>query len=140
MAVELRSAAPSLYASCEIELNPRVLDTMEKLRHTLVHEMCHAAVWLGLTPILAHRDAQPDRSAHGPQWQAWASAAAAACPELSPLKPRHSYAIAYRHLYRCGQSAKSSNAACLKYYGSHSLLKVTALSRYRCGSCGSDGF
>ena len=32
--------------SCRIMLSAKVLDSADRLRDTLVHEMCHAAAWL----------------------------------------------------------------------------------------------
>ena len=30
----------------KIELSPKVLDSADRLRDTLIHEMCHAAAWI----------------------------------------------------------------------------------------------
>ena len=30
----------------KIELSPKVLDSSDRLRDTLIHEMCHAAAWI----------------------------------------------------------------------------------------------
>lgn len=46
----------------QIELATKVVDTIEKLRNTLVHEMIHAAVW-----ILDHDNKNP----HGKLFKAW---------------------------------------------------------------------
>lgn len=32
--------------TCRIELSVKVCDSAERLRDTLIHELCHAAVWI----------------------------------------------------------------------------------------------
>lgn len=51
-----------LAPKCVIELSEKVLTSADRLRCTLIHEMCHAAVWMfnGDTKCV-----------HGPAWKAW---------------------------------------------------------------------
>lgn len=52
--------------TARIELSTKVVDTYEKLRQTLCHEMCHAAAW-----IVNHVSKPP----HGGQFRHWAAIA-----------------------------------------------------------------
>lgn len=47
--------------SSRIVLATKVLDTPERLRDTLIHEMCHAAAWL-INDV---------SDGHGPFWTGW---------------------------------------------------------------------
>lgn len=46
-----------------IELSTKVCDSAVRVRDTLVHEMCHAAVWMEIGD---------KNSGHGPHWKRWA--------------------------------------------------------------------
>lgn len=63
----------------------------DRLRDTLVHEMCHAATWL----INGVRDG------HGNFWKLYARKATAAHPELPMVTRCHSYDIKYKFQYQC---------------------------------------
>ena len=69
----------------------KVLDSPDRLRDTLVHEMCHAAAWL----ISGYKDG------HGPIWKNWASRAMTRFPELPVIARCHSYEIRTKYVYRC---------------------------------------
>jgi len=47
--------------TARIELSTKVCDSGERVRDTLIHEMCHAAVWL-LNGV---------NGGHGPYWKYW---------------------------------------------------------------------
>lgn len=47
--------------SVRIVLSTKVVDSAEKLRDTLLHEMCHAATWM----------VDKIHNGHGPHWRAW---------------------------------------------------------------------
>lgn len=47
--------------SVRIALSTKVVDTADRLRDTLVHELCHAATWLVNHVI----------DGHGEHWRAW---------------------------------------------------------------------
>ncbi|XP_039255289.2 uncharacterized protein LOC120332162 [Styela clava] len=98
-----------------ISLSEKVLDTLHRLRDTLCHEMCHAAVWL--------LDNQND--GHGPYWKAWARKATSAHPEMPVVKRCHSYDITYKFHYQC--------TTCRKIYGRHS--KSIKVDKQACGIC-----
>ncbi|XP_038604252.1 acidic repeat-containing protein isoform X1 [Tachyglossus aculeatus] len=98
-----------------IELSEKVCDSAERLRDTVIHEMCHAATWLvfGI------------RAAHGPTWKAFARKAAALHPELPRVTRCHSYQINYKFTYEC--------ARCGHRIGRHS--KSLDPQRHVCGRC-----
>lgn len=87
--------------AARIELSPRVLDTPERLRITLAHEMCHAAHWLvdGVA-----------RPPHGSAFRSWARLV----EERVGLKVTrtHSFEVHTRYRYSC--------LACGQCYGRHS--------------------
>lgn len=45
----------------KIALSTKVITSPDRLRDTLIHEMCHAAVWL----------LNNESGGHGPFWKAW---------------------------------------------------------------------
>lgn len=96
-------------------LSEKVLDTVLRLRDTLCHEMCHAAVWL--------IDNQSD--GHGPFWKSWARKAMKAHPGMPMVKRCHSYEITYKFSYQC--------TICRKIYGRHS--KSVKVDKQACGVC-----
>ena len=68
-----------------------MLDSPDRLRDTLVHEMCHAASWV----ISGYKDG------HGPIWKNWATRAMIRFPELPIISRCHSYEIRTKYVYRC---------------------------------------
>ncbi len=64
---------------------------LDRLRDTLIHEMCHAATWL----INGVRDG------HGNFWKLYARKATMAHPELPMVTRCHSYDIKYKFQYQC---------------------------------------
>lgn len=77
--------------SSRIVLASKILDSADRLRDTLVHEMCHAAAWL-LNEVC---------DGHGAFWKAWASKAMKAFPDLPPIRRCHDYKISTKFTYRC---------------------------------------
>ena len=77
--------------SSRIELSSKVLDSADRLRDTLIHEMCHAAAWV----ISGYRDG------HGPIWKSWAQRAMNRFPELPIIDRCHNYTIRTKYTYRC---------------------------------------
>jgi len=77
--------------SCRIELSTKVIDSGDRLRDTLIHEMCHAASWI----ISSYRDG------HGPLWKIWAEKAMKKFPELPVIDRCHTYQIRTKYTYRC---------------------------------------
>ncbi|KAJ8254914.1 hypothetical protein GJAV_G00198780 [Gymnothorax javanicus] len=98
-----------------IELSDKVCDSADRLRDTLIHEMCHAAVWL----INGVRDG------HGPFWKLYARKATLAHPELPMVTRCHSYDINYKYQYQCSR--------CKNTIGRHS--KSLDTGRFVCALC-----
>jgi len=63
-----------------VELSSKVVDSYERLRATLLHELCHAAAWL-----LDHKAKPP----HGEHFQHWADRCAP--PPIPPPTPHTSH-------------------------------------------------
>lgn len=86
--------------SATIELSVKVCTSPERVRDTLLHELCHAAVWV------------IDRVAnggHGPVWKYWAMRCVAVFSSLPPIERCHNYKVDAKFLYvcnRCGQTIK----------------------------------
>lgn len=74
-----------------IQLSDKVLTSADRLRCTLIHEMCHAATWI----------IDKDRGCHGPVWKGWANRANKIYPELPSIQVCHSYNIEYKYTYKC---------------------------------------
>ncbi|XP_014162029.1 acidic repeat-containing protein [Geospiza fortis] len=98
-----------------IELSEKVCDSADRLRDTLIHEVCHAATWL----ISGVRDG------HGRFWRFYANKAAVIHPELPVVTRCHSYEINYKFTYECGR--------CKATIGRHSRSLDTA--RFVCAFC-----
>ncbi|KAM4621874.1 germ cell nuclear acidic protein [Polymixia lowei] len=98
-----------------IELSDKVCDSADRLRDTLVHEMCHAATWL----INGVRDG------HGNFWKLYARKATVAHPELPVVTRCHSYDIKYKYQYQCTR--------CKNTIGRHS--KSLDTQRFACALC-----
>ncbi|XP_065058722.1 germ cell nuclear acidic protein-like isoform X2 [Rhopilema esculentum] len=90
--------------TAKIELAEKVCDSVERLRDTMIHEMCHAAAWI-LNGV---------KCGHGTFWKYWASKAHRAHPDLPPISRCHQFDIECRFNYRC------INPFCGKSYGRHS--------------------
>ncbi|KAI8804959.1 SprT-like family-domain-containing protein [Cladochytrium replicatum] len=101
-----------------IELSNKVLDTKERLRSTLAHEMCHiAAFWIdGIT-----------KPPHGAVFKKWGQKVMRCYSDIE-VTTCHSYEIAYTHWYEC------ENMFCGRRYGRFS--KSIDVQSQRCGICG----
>ncbi|XP_037635144.1 acidic repeat-containing protein [Sebastes umbrosus] len=98
-----------------IELSEKVCDSADRLRDTLIHEMCHAATWL----INGVRDG------HGNFWKLYARKSTLAHPELPMVTRCHSYDIKYKFMYQCTR--------CQNTIGRHS--KSLDTQRFVCALC-----
>ncbi|KAM9741912.1 germ cell nuclear acidic protein isoform 1-T4 [Menidia menidia] len=98
-----------------IELSEKVCDSADRLRDTLIHEMCHAATWL----INGVRDG------HGNFWKLYARKSTVVHPELPMVTRCHSYDITYKFQYRCTR--------CENTIGRHS--KSLDTQRFVCALC-----
>lgn len=86
--------------SASIELSPKVCNSPDRIRDTLLHEMCHAAVWV-IDKIRF--------GCHGPAWKYWAIKCTKVFPHLPPIERCHNYEITAKFLYicdGCGQTIK----------------------------------
>ena len=82
----------SLYTyEASIMLSEKILDHAVRLRDTLIHELCHAAVW-----VLNNAS-----ESHGPLWKSWAAKAQRIHPELPLIERCHNYDIHYKYRYQC---------------------------------------
>ena len=74
-----------------IELSTKVLDDVHRLRSTLLHECCHAAMWLidGIT-----------KPAHGKCFKKWAKKGMKNIPDLI-VTTTHSYEIQFKYAWAC---------------------------------------
>ena len=113
---------------CQIYLSIRHLENSERLRNTLAHEMCHAAVWI-IEGIEDSRD-----QGHGPDWIRWTQRLQSIHPSVNIQRyyknPEYS-----KHLYECttchydiGRSKpfpESSDKTCKKCGGVFEMVEVT---------------
>ncbi|XP_072294263.1 germ cell nuclear acidic protein [Eucyclogobius newberryi] len=98
-----------------IELSEKVCDSADRLRDTLIHEMCHAATWL----INGVRDG------HGNFWKLYARKSTLVHPELPMVTRCHSYDIKYKFQYQC--------VRCQNTIGRHS--KSLDTEKFACALC-----
>ncbi|KAH8284298.1 hypothetical protein KR044_010051 [Drosophila immigrans] len=84
---------------CTLELSVKVLTSADRLRCTLIHEMCHAATWIF-----------NNEGGHGQTWKQWTYRAMAAFPDLPPISVCHDYEIEFKYTYRCEACNLGSNA------------------------------
>ena len=101
---------------CRLELSDKVIDSPERIRDTLIHELCHAATWL-INGVQA---------GHGPAWKHWAKIANKVHPDLPIISRCHQYEINTKYNYKCN--------GCGATFGRHS--KSIDPSKHRCATCG----
>ncbi|KAH8315102.1 hypothetical protein KR059_008522 [Drosophila kikkawai] len=85
--------------SSVVELSLKVLTTADRLRCTLIHELCHAAAWVF-----------NGEGGHGRVWKMWAKRANDKFPDLPPIKVCHNYSIEFKYTYKCMSCNTSSHA------------------------------
>jgi predicted SprT family Zn-dependent metalloprotease len=110
----------SLVRTASIDLSSKVLDSEDRLRATLLHEMCHAASFLidGIA-----------RPAHGACFKKWARSAMRAFPDVK-VSTQHDYIISYKHAWIC-----TNTVSCGEIYRRHSpSIDVT---KHICSRCKS---
>jgi predicted SprT family Zn-dependent metalloprotease len=98
-----------------IELSEKVLDSEDRLRKTLAHEMCHAAQWL-LDGV--------SKPPHGAAFWRWAQIFTRHIPEME-VTTCHSYEIYYKFRYVC--------SSCANTFGRQT--KSVDLGRQCCARC-----
>jgi predicted SprT family Zn-dependent metalloprotease len=67
----------------KITISSLIIDSKEKLRDTLIHELCHAAV-----TVIDH---VPNARGHGEEWLKWTRIAQEAFPTLPEITPFHTW-------------------------------------------------
>ena len=99
-----------------IRLSSKILVTWDRLKETLLHELCHAA-----TVMVSHVNDH-----HGPVFQHWANI----CKSKLGVNitTRHSYEIEFKHVFKC------TSASCGK---THSRNRSFNLKRFKC-ACGGE--
>ncbi|CAB3406050.1 unnamed protein product [Caenorhabditis bovis] len=81
--------------SSTIEMSTVVCTTAERVRDTLVHELCHAAVWI-VDKLY--------KEGHGPGWKKWARQCMREFKSLPMIERCHSYEIEAKFFYVCENS------------------------------------
>ncbi|KAJ0171140.1 hypothetical protein K1T71_013339 [Dendrolimus kikuchii] len=99
-----------------IKLSTKVVDSPQRLRDTLIHELCHAATWV-IDGVL--------KAGHGPLWKKWAARSLKVFPELGEISRCHDMVIHFKYSYRC--------TICGLCYQRHSKSIDTTMKR--CGAC-----
>ncbi|XP_039960050.1 putative uncharacterized protein DDB_G0277255 isoform X1 [Bactrocera tryoni] len=97
-----------------IELSEKVLTSADRLRCTLIHELCHAATWIF-----------NGEGGHGSTWKQWALRANQVFPEIPKIGVCHQYDIEYKYTYKCTLCGAKSHA--------HSKSKK--VENIRCSFC-----
>ncbi|XP_011198502.2 uncharacterized protein LOC105222752 isoform X2 [Bactrocera dorsalis] len=97
-----------------IELSEKVLTSADRLRCTLIHELCHAATWIF-----------NGEGGHGSTWKQWALRANEVFPEIPKIGVCHQYDIEYKYTYKCTLCGAKSHA--------HSKSKK--VENIRCSFC-----
>ncbi|XP_072482813.1 germ cell nuclear acidic protein isoform X2 [Notamacropus eugenii] len=110
-----KEGTPRDARNVRIELSEKVCDSPDRLRDTLIHELCHVASWLfhGV------------RDCHGPFWKIYAHRSKVVHPELPMVKRCHTYEIHYKFIYECTR--------CKARVGRHS--KSVNIQRVVCSVC-----
>lgn len=80
------------HGNSTVEMSPVVCTTAERVRDTLIHEMCHAAVWV---VDRLHKEG------HGPGWKRWGARCSSAFKSLPFIERCHSYEIEAKFFYVC---------------------------------------
>ncbi|KAI6213235.1 hypothetical protein M3Y94_00126800 [Aphelenchoides besseyi] len=100
-----------------IELSVKVLTTTERLMNTLLHEQCHAAVWL-IDHVLAKRS-------HGAEFKQWGHRAHVKLNGHLTVDTYHNYDIEYKYRFVC--------TGCQMAIKRHS--KSIDVTKVRCKNC-----
>ncbi|RVE48723.1 hypothetical protein evm_006617 [Chilo suppressalis] len=75
-----------------IKLSTKVLDGPQRLRDTLIHELCHSATWIIDGEL---------KAGHGPLWKKWATHSLRKYPELGEISRCHDMQIHFKYCYKC---------------------------------------
>ena len=74
-----------------INLSTKIITDEDRLKATLIHEMCHAATWI-INGV---------KEGHGHIWKGWAYKASQVYPDYPPITRCHSFSIETKFKYRC---------------------------------------
>ncbi|EDV95266.1 uncharacterized protein LOC6569447 [Drosophila grimshawi] len=85
--------------SSSVELSSKVLTSADRLRCTLIHELCHAAAWVF-----------DGACGHGVVWKRWTGLANDKFPDLPPIRVCHDYDIEFKYTYKCDNCNAASYA------------------------------
>jgi predicted SprT family Zn-dependent metalloprotease len=113
----LKRVTATRLKKASIELSTKVLDDEQRLRNTLLHEMCHAAQWL------VDSVQQPP---HGKCFKKWANRAMKNMPGIV-VTTLHEYAIQYKFAWTC----TTPKCGAIFQRQSNSI----DISKQRCGKC-----
>eukprot|EP01034_Spumella_vulgaris_P025012 gene25011-31416_t len=102
-----------------IELSLKVIDNHDRLVSTLLHELCHAAVWI----------VDGAQGGHGSEFFRWGNKVTKRYPHV-PVSRCHAYEIHKKHHFRC------SNEACASKWSAHTKKGVN-IEKNVCGKCKS---
>jgi hypothetical protein len=94
-----------------------MIDDPDRLRSTLLHEMCHAAAW-----IIDGVHNPP----HGKCFQKWARIAMRHVPDIE-VTTRHDYQISFKYAWAC------TTPKCGVVFKRHS--RSVDVNKHRCGKC-----
>lgn len=98
-----------------VKLASKILDTYDKLKQTLCHELIHAYTW-----VVLNKPKPP----HGPQFQKWGRKAHEIFPDIE-VTTCHTYEIHFKYQWQC--------TTCGNIYGRHS--KSIKIEKVLCGKC-----
>ncbi|KAN0113517.1 SprT-like family domain containing protein [Russula decolorans] len=100
-----------------IELATKILDSKERIRNTLSHEMCHLACWI---------INQDPKEGHGKVWKSWAAKVMRKRSDID-ISTRHNYEISYP--YEWGERLDETPRVAGFFFGFCSSITVP-LTRY----------
>lgn len=100
-----------------IKLSTKVLDDSERLRSTLLHELCHAAAWL-VDDV--------SKPPHGKCFKKWARQAMRVFPDIL-VSTYHDYDISFKYAWAC------QNNQCGVIIQRHS--RSVDVNKHVCGKC-----
>lgn len=103
-----------------IVLSTKVCDDSSRINSTLMHEMCHAAVFL--------LDGAPKEGPHGPSFKKWGQHAMRCVPNVV-VTTTHDYNIKYKYAWTC------TNKTCGVLFQRHS--RSIDVAKQVCGKCKS---
>jgi predicted SprT family Zn-dependent metalloprotease len=117
--VDTMMIPPQSRRTAIVELSTKVVDDIQRLQTTLLHELCHVAAWIIDGNI---------KPPHGPYFQKWAQIATKAIPSIS-ITTKHNFKIHYKYAWKC------INPTCtVQTIGRHSRRSID-VKRHVCGKC-----